>query len=160
MGLLRNPIWSFISNCFEGGGIAYIYLWVSKKWQIVYVGQTNNALGTIGRAFGHLGENGTLRYRFEELVGVRLEEADDLFLISYALPRQPEYIGEESSYREAVEYQVLYKLTLLRGQMVPTFKLISENRYNGRAAYPSIEKYAESIVRDFQANYSLLEIPD
>lgn len=158
MGLLRNPIWSFISNCFEGAGIAYIYLWVSKKWQIVYVGQTNNAIGTIGRAYGHLGENGTLRCRFEDLVGVRLEEADDLFLISYALPQEPEYVGEESSYREAVEYQVLYKLTLLRGHMTPTFKLISENRYSVRAAYPVIEKYAECIVRDFQAKYPSINV--
>jgi hypothetical protein len=158
MSLHRDPIWSFISNCFEGGGIAYIYLWVSKKWQVVYVGQTNNAMGTIGRACGHLGEYGTLRCRFEELVGVRLEEADDLFLISYALPQQPEYVGEESSYREAVEYQVLYKLTLLRGQMTPTFRLISENRYNVRAAYPTVEQYAEAIVSDFQANYPSLGV--
>ena len=160
MSLVRTPIWTYISTCFDGAGTAYVYLWISKKWQVVYVGQTNNVIGTIGRACGHLVPGGTLRYRFEEEVGVRLEEADDLFLVSYALPQEPEYTGEESSYREAIEYQVLYKLTFIRGQLRPTFKLISENRYNGRAANPLIEKYAEAIVSDFQTNYPSLCITD
>ena len=153
---LRVPIWTFISNCFDGAGTAYVYLWISKKWRVVYVGQTNNAIGTIGRAYGHLGSGGTLRYLFEDVVGVRLEEADDLFLVSYALPQEAEYIGEESSYREAIEYLVLYKLTFIRGQLEPTFKLISGNRYSSRASIPRVERYAEAIVNDFQANYTAL----
>jgi len=101
-----------------------------------------------------LGIFGTFRLRFEETVGVRLEEADDLFLVSYALPRKPEYTGEESSYREAVEYLVLYKLTILRGELTPSFKLVSINRYNERAVIPSVERCAEEIVTDFKARYT------
>jgi hypothetical protein len=154
MSLSKQPIWSYVSNCFEGRGIAYIYLWVTKRWRVVYVGQTNDSVGTIGRACGHLKALGTFRTRFEDLVGVDLEQADDLVLISYALPREPEYTGEESSYREAVEYQVLYRLTLLRGELTPAFKLISINRYSGRASIPSVDRCAEAIVNDFQAKYS------
>jgi hypothetical protein len=154
MSLPKSPIWSYLSNCFEGRGTAYIYLLISKKWRIVYVGQTNNTLGTVGRIYGHLGIFGTFRLRFEELTGVGLEEADDLFLISYALPQMPEYTGEESSYREAVEYQVLYQLTFLRSELAPAFRLISVNRYNDRVPNSSVEKCAELIVNDFKAKYA------
>ena len=88
-----------------------------------------------------------------------MEEADDLLLISYPLPLERVYVGEESSYREAVEYQVLYRLTLIRGELEPPLKLISENRYNTRAAAPIVEKYAAAIVDDFRRNYPYFPTP-
>lgn len=151
---IKTPVWSIISSCFDGYCKAYIYLWISKKWQIIYVGQTNDKRGSIGRAFSHIQDEGTLRQRFEEEVGVRLEQADDLILVSYPLPQEPKYFGIETSYREAIEYLVQIGLRDIRGDVEPTFQVISNIRCNDRTSSPFIRKYATEIVRNFQANYS------
>ncbi len=153
MNILKSPIWTFISSSFNGNSLAYVYLWISKKWKVVYVGQTNDMKGTLGRALAHVGVNGTLRTRFENEVGVKLEEANDLLLVSYPLPQSPEYIGIESSYREAIEYHVQAKLSDIRGNVNPRFKLISQVRYTARASNLIFEKYADEIVADFQEKY-------
>lgn len=75
MSATVQPIWSFISSAFDGKN-AFIYLWISKKWKVIYVGQTNDRKGSFGRAFSHIQNNGTLRMRFEEEVGIKLEAAD------------------------------------------------------------------------------------
>ncbi len=117
MNILGQPIWSLISTCFNGSDIAYIYLWISKKYKVIYVGQTNGKRGSFGRAFSHIQDGGTLRLQFEEKVGIKLEEADDLVLVSYPLPQQQEYMSIESSYREAIEYLVQIKLRDIRGKL-------------------------------------------
>jgi hypothetical protein len=154
MHRFNQPIWSLISSSFDGLGKAYIYLWISKKWRVIYVGQTNEKQGSFGRAYSHIQAQGTFRKRFEEELGIRIEEADDLILVSYPLPQQPEYIGVESSYREAVEYLVQIKLRDIRGSVEPKFKLISKVRYTDRASNLMTEELANEIVKDFKENYS------
>lgn len=149
----RAPIWTYISSTFDGFNIAYVYIWFSKKYRVVYVGQTNSIRGTFGRARNHIGKRGTLRYRFEDEIGEKLEAADDLVLASYALPQEPEYIGVETSYREAIEYLVQVNLLMTRGTFIPSFKLISKVRYSDRATNALIKNYAIEIVADFAANY-------
>jgi hypothetical protein len=95
-----------------------------------------------------------LRLRFEEAVGESLEKADDLFLVSYLLPQQAEFISEESSYREAVEYLVQIKLRDIRGDLVPNFNVISKVKYIDRASSLLLERYANEIVTNFKSNYS------
>jgi hypothetical protein len=148
----KQPIWSTISSAFDGTN-AFIYLWISKKWRVIYVGQTNDRRGSFGRAFSHIGDDGTFRRRFEEETGARLELADDLILVSYPLPREPEYTGVESSYREAVEYLVQIGLRDIRGVVYPKFSLISNVRTVGRSSSLFIGKYADAIVRDFLEAY-------
>lgn len=149
----RAPIWTHISSMFDGFNIAYVYIWFSKKYRVIYVGQTNSIRGTLGRARNHIGKFGTLRYRFEDEIGERLEAADDLVLASYALPQEPEYIGLETSYREAIEYLVQSDLLMARGTFIPSFKLISKVRYTDRASDAFIKRYAFEIVADFTARY-------
>jgi hypothetical protein len=115
------PIISHVSNCFDGVSKAYIYIWYSKKWRVVYVGQTNDIRGTLGRAISHVQENGTLRMRFEDTVGEALELADDLIMISFPLPSEREFISLETSYREAVEFLVQTELQKIRGNFVLDF---------------------------------------
>jgi hypothetical protein len=152
MNNLGYPVWSLISSAFDGTN-AFVYLWISKKYQVIYVGQTNDRRGSLGRALSHVREQGTLRIRFEEEVGVKLETADDLMLVSYPLPREPEYTGEESSYREAVEYLVQIGLRDIRGNVQPKFNLISFVRTGGRVSTPLIKKYAEEITSNFLETY-------
>lgn len=143
-----------ISNIFDGINTAYIYLWLSKNWRVVYVGQTNDVKGTLGRACGHVATDGSLRRNFENEIGIPLEQADDLLLISYSLPKSPEYLSLETSYREAVEYLVQVKLFQIRGNLSPPFRLISKVRPNDRVTEISINEYANAIVEDFQQSYS------
>lgn len=150
---LGQPILSFVSSCFDGSTTAYLYLWISKKWKVIYVGQTNERRGSFGRAYSHVQDKGTFRQRFEEEVGINLEEANDLVLVSYPLPQKAEYIGVESSYREAVEYLVQIKLREIRGNLEPRFNLISKVRYSDRASSLLVKQYAQQIVQHFEYNY-------
>lgn len=152
MSKLGRPIWSLISLAFDGT-TAFIYLWISKRWRVVYVGQTNDRRGSLGRAFSHIRDDGTFRMRFEEEVGIKLEAADDLILVSYPLPRTPEYTGEESSYREAVEYLVQIGLRDIRSEVRPKFSLVSNVRSVGRSSSLFIKEYADEIVKDFLEIY-------
>ena len=147
-------IWSFISSCFDGQSKAYIYIWFSKICKVAYVGETNNRYGSFGRAWQHLQTNGTLRSRFEERVGLSIEKADDLILVSFLLPNDREFIGVESSYREAVEYLVQIGLREKRGDLTPSFDLISRVRPNDRISDQAIKEIADNIVADFVSNYS------
>jgi hypothetical protein len=152
MSNLNPPIQSVISSSFDGSQ-AFLYLWISKKWKVVYVGQTNDKRGSFGRAFSHVSTNGTLRLRFEEEVGVKLEFADDLVLLSFPLPQDPVYTSEESSYREAIEYLVQIGLRNIRGSVKPKFLLISNVRFMERASNLSIQGYANEIIRGFLETY-------
>lgn len=154
MKSLHKSIWSQIYSCFNGYKQAYIYLWISKKFQVIYVGQTNEKRGTFGRGYSHTQSKGTLRKRFEEEVGLKLEKADDFILVSYPLPQKREYYSAESSYREAVEYVVQTKLRDIRGNVEPNFNLISKVRYNDRVSEKNVQYYAQAIIDDFQKNYS------
>ncbi|HHG83947.1 MAG TPA: hypothetical protein ENJ82_04295 [Bacteroidetes bacterium] len=95
-----------IGNSFNGHGLSYIYLVLSRSFRILYVGQTNDRIGTIGRLRGHLSVGGTFRKHFEEAIGEPLESVLDLELISFPLGRDPIFISEESAYREGVEFLV------------------------------------------------------
>jgi hypothetical protein len=132
---------------------AYIYVWFSKMHRVAYVGQTNGARGSLGRAAAHVASAGAFRLRFEEEIGLTLERADDLMLVSYPLPKKAKFTGTESSYREGVEYAVQRGLHDARRTLTPRFKLISNVRYSERASLKSVRSYADQIVNHFQTTY-------
>ena len=134
-------------KCSFDGRLAYIYLWYSKKWRIVYVGQTNGINGTIGRAINHIQPDGTLRKCFKEETGLPLEYASDLYLLSF--PKDRVFTSAESSYRLAVEYRVQTKLLKIRGEISPCFKIISNVTYTDIASNQDIIKLADDIVEQF-----------
>ncbi len=144
---------TFVADIFNGQDRSYIYFWVSKQARVVYVGQTAERTGTYGRGYGHLQVEGTMRCRLEEATGYPLENFDDLWLVSYRLPETPEYVGLESSYREAVEYLVHDRLLNERGTVSPTFRVISQIRTNGRTEQRTVRQLAEDIALDFLRNY-------
>src|SRR5690554_1395085 len=106
-----------VYNIHNGIGVAYIYIWVSKSYSILYVGMTNNSAGPIGRASGHFSSRGTFRKRFNEEKGIGVEKVEDMILLSFPLPKKQLFISVESSYRESVEYLVQKELQLLRGKL-------------------------------------------
>jgi hypothetical protein len=142
-------------NCCFNGSLAYIYIWFSKKQKMVYVGQTNNRKGTIGRAIEHVSESGTLRKQFEEKYGQKLEDVDDLYLLSFPLPSKYEFICIESAYRLAVEYNVQIALRELRNSVNPIFNIISRVTYTDIASEKVTKDLATKIATDFLATYSL-----
>jgi hypothetical protein len=147
---------SILSNlaCTYDRSFAYIYIWFSKTWKIVYVGQTNGHKGTLGRAFEHVSEGGTLRKRFEEKTGLSLEASKDLYLLSYPLPQKKEYISIESSYRLAIEYYVQINLRKYRGSMDPIFDVISKVVYTDVGSNFSVQNIANDITKKFIATYT------
>ena len=88
---------------YKGKVEAYIYIWFTKSKGLVYVGETNNKNGVIGRANQHVTSNiGTL-YNCVYDEGYDLYEIEDFVLLSYPLPREKKYLSEETSYRISVE---------------------------------------------------------
>lgn len=146
------PISSFISTCFDGSR-AYVYLWLSKRHRVLYVGQTYGGQGTLGRAAQHVCPDGSLRRRFETEVGLPLEQANDLVLLSFTLPQDQKYLSSASAYRESVEYLVQAELWDARAVCSPSFTIISKIRTSHRASEPSVQRIARDIVAEFVMIY-------
>lgn len=91
--------------------------------------------------------------RFEDEVGLRLERATDLILLSYPLPQTAEFTGAESSYREAVEYLVQIGLRDIRGKVRPPLILISNIRTTPLSSSKNLAELASAIVSSFQETY-------
>jgi hypothetical protein len=145
---------TYISTIFNGKGQSYIYIWLSKSEKLVYVGQTNESYGTFGRGYSHMQSNGTLRNRCSERIGLMLEQIKDLYLYSYPLPNESEFISVESSYRLAVEYLVQFNLYKKRTTINPSFQIISNIATNERTSNSKVKSIADSIVEHFLASYS------
>ncbi|MEK4009405.1 hypothetical protein [Paenibacillus sp. FSL H3-0333] len=138
-----------ISNIFNGHERAYIYIILSKSYRAVYVGETNDRRGTIGRFRAHIGSYGTFRKRFEERINEDLENIDDLTLLSYLLPSEQLYTSVASTYRQSVEYLVQIKLLERRASLDKAFKVISEVRTFSTTSEKKVDKLAEAIALDF-----------
>ena len=135
------------------GAFAYIYIWYSKQGRCIYVGQTNEKHGVLGRARSHIGSTGTLRLRVHEKKGASIEEYDDWNLLSYRLPAQKNYTSIESSHRLAVEYLIQVKLLEIRGDLNPPLQIISNVTYSDYCSQPRIIRLAEEIIEEFKSSY-------
>lgn len=138
-----------ISNIFVGKDRAYIYIWYSIGYKVIYVGMTNNRLGTLGRAFQHLCSNGTLRTNFEQELGFCIDDTDDFRLFSFLLPQEKIFTSVERSYREAVEY--LIQKQLIERQSITNiyYKIISWVRDSPRSSNSYVRSIATEIVETF-----------
>ena len=139
-----------VFNIHNGIDTAYIYIWLSKTFSIIYIGMTNNSCGPIGRAQGHFNNKGTFRKRFLEETGLGVENVNDMILLSFSLPKDRVFISTESSYRESVEYLVMKELQLRRGSVSPSFDIISwHDRFPRRTSNSVVKKIANKITNDF-----------
>ena len=71
-----------VYNAHNGIDTAYVYIWISKSYKVIYIGMTNNSSGPIGRAQGHFNSKGTFRKRFLQERGLGIEKALDMILLS------------------------------------------------------------------------------
>lgn len=134
---------------YKGKLEAYIYIWFSKKYRMVYVGETNNIYGVIGRGLQHIesGE-GTLYNRVFEK-GYDLYKIDDFILLSYPLPREKKFLSEETSYRISVEYLIQRKMIERRIVLDEPYCMISKVRPGIYTGLKRLDSIAEKIVDDF-----------
>ena len=139
---------------YKGRLEAYIYIWFSKSTKLVYVGETNNIHGVIGRAYQHVDHGaGTLYHRvYDE--GYDLDLIDDFVLLTYPLPREKRFISEETGYRISVEYLVQKKLIANKIKSTDNYKLISYVDVGPYTNIASIQAIAESIAIDFNEAYN------
>ena len=138
---------------YKGRLEAYIYIWFSKSTKLVYVGETNNIHGVIGRANQHVGHsNGTLYHRVYDK-GYVLDQIDDFVLLSYPLPREKRYISEETAYRISVEYLVQKKLIGNQINSPVKYTLVSNVEVGPHTGLASLQKIADDIVEDFSSAY-------
>lgn len=139
---------------YKGRLEAYIYIWFSKSTKLVYVGETKNIHGVIGRAEQHVGHSaGTLYHRvYDE--GYDLDLIDDFVLLTYPLPREKRFISEETGYRISVEYLVQKKLIANKIKSTDNYKLISYVDVGPYTNIASIQAIAESIAIDFNEAYN------
>jgi len=145
---------TYVQNCFNGVGQSYIYIWLSKNHQVVYVGMTNRYSGTIGRADGHFNVTGTFRKRFIQNKGYNIERVTDMILLSFPLPNKKEYYSEERSYREAVEFLVHKELLRKRTKVNPTYDVVAWVRdAPKRTGNYEVQKLANEISQAFFAQY-------
>lgn len=145
-----------ISSIFVGINSAYIYIWVSKAHKVIYVGMTNNRVGTLGRASQHLDKRGTLRTNFINNLGYSIDTTDDFKLLTFKLPLKKQFTSVERSYREAVEYLVQKELGLKRGSLTPTYDIISWVRSSPRTSNGIVKKAAKGVVDEFLRIYPSL----
>lgn len=91
---------------------AYIYAIhsICNQKKVIYIGQTNQRNGSLGRLSEHLsnGESATFRQRSMDVTGY--EPSGNLEFASFVLPPERAFQSEAKDYREAVEYLVDYGL--------------------------------------------------
>ena len=134
---------------YKGLREAYIYIWFSKANRKVYVGQTSNINGVIGRADQHVTiGKGTLYDRLREH-GLDLYEVNDLLLLSYPLPQERGFLSEESAYRISVEYLVQVNLHHLRANIDKPYQLISRVQPGPYIDHKKMKNIAKKISDDF-----------
>lgn len=139
---------------YKGRLEAYIYIWFSKSTQLVYVGETNNIHGVVGRACQHVGHStGTLYHRIYDK-GYNLDQIDDFVLLSYPLPREKRYMSEETSYRISVEYLVQKKLIENRINSPHKYTLVSRVETGPHINLTCVQKIADDIALDFYEVYN------
>lgn len=141
-----------IETIFDGNRKSYIYIWFSKVHRVIYIGMTNQRVGTLGRAKEHFQPNpiGTLRKRFYENRGYDIENVEDFTLFSFELPSERMFFSEETSYREAVEFLVQDKIRKESINFFPSIQIISKVRPNDRTSNKRIIRLANKIFNKFK----------
>ena len=139
---------------YKGRLEAYIYIWFSKSTKLVYVGETNNIHGVIGRAYQHVDHSAGILYHRVYDEGYDLDLIDDFVLLTYPLPREKRFISEETGYRISVEYLVQKKLIANKIKSTDNYKLISYVDVGPYTNIASIQAIAESIAIDFNEAYN------
>lgn len=105
--------------------VIYALCVIADDLRVLYVGQTNQVGGVLGRLGQHLSEAGTFRSRVENILGLRLADTDCVWCVAVPLPQTRRFESRASDGREAVEH--LVEESLRRG-VCQEFQLVSVGR--------------------------------
>ena len=141
-----------VGGCFIGLGRGYIYILYTKVERQLYIGQTNERGGVIGRLADHIGSSGTFRSRLNEH-GYDLDKIHDLHVFAYLLPNDPRFTGTNRTHREGVEYLVQKRLHSLRGKLNPPMKIVSFVDPKGAAEQVVVRRVADQVIEAFLGAY-------
>lgn len=141
-----------VGSCFVGSGRGYIYILYTKTQRCLYVGQTSDQGGVIGRLSSHIAPNGTFRSRLYDR-GIDLDDIDDLEIFAYHLPDDLRYTVTDRAHREGVEHLVQKRLHTIRGDLTPPMKIVSHVVYNSSAELVYIRHTADQVIEAFLVAY-------
>ena len=141
-----------LGDAFVGRDLAYIYILCSKKFHVLYVGQTNDRGGVLSRLGAHLADRGTFRDRLMDRE-IEVEDIDDLQVFAFALPNAAEYLSASQTYREGVEYCVQTRLLSVGGKWAPYFRIVSTIRAPRTTDLQEIKDLAQWICDTLYSLY-------
>lgn len=146
-----NCVSARIDDSSIGFPRGYVYLIFSRIPNALYIGQTRNELGALGRLSQHLSqtESNTFLKRVAQRHSLENATPSDIIFLAIDLPREKRFEGSSSEYREAIEgavHLIFLKQLCAKGLNAP---LISNYRINGYSRELDIELLAADIVRFF-----------
>ena len=131
----------------------YVYLGFSCAEHIVYVGQTIDKRGFMGRWIDHLsrGADSSFCARLAEYDEKAFDRITDLRILAWDLGDDPNFHTLETSHREAVEF--LVQKDLRNARLDPWLKPISTVRFSPAVNRDFVKEKASEIVDEFKAHY-------
>lgn len=97
---------AYVTGCALAGRGAFVYAVYAQTIGALYIGQTCNPTGALGRLAQHLSwdtDSNTFRRRVLAVFNLDEIELRDIQLIGVPLPDEARYQGKARDYREAVE---------------------------------------------------------
>lgn len=145
-----------LGRILAGHDLAYIYVAVSKRNHVMYVGQTNQCGGPLRRFGQHIGSgaNATFRHNLWKYDGTDIEDLDDLELYALALPNEPPYISMDRSCREGVEYLLQKRLQSEGARWKPYFDVVSEITAPSTTTLPEVQELSNQFFSVIEALYT------
>jgi len=131
LGLPSNlSDFAFASRCALAGRSAFLYAVRERQIGALYIGQTRNPNGALGRFAQHLSwdtDSNTFRRRVLAVFNIDEVEFENIELLGIPLPDEPRYQNAARDYREAVESLVHdYVLeSLTNSESAPRLCLVS-----------------------------------
>lgn len=117
---------------------------VMKPKPLVYVGQTCQKNGVLGRFFQHM-SGGTLTEIMHEN---GIYEFEDISVTAVDLSEYEIFADIYSRKREALEFLIQREMKAAGCKTAMPFRVISRVYYNGEVSNHTIEKLAKQIVKD------------
>jgi hypothetical protein len=140
----------------------YVYLGFSCAEHIVYVGQTLDKRGFLGRWTDHLARRDRSSFfcRLAEHDEDAFDRITDLRVLAWDLGDNRPFATIETSHREAVEYLVQKELWGFCGELDPWLRPISKVRASAAVERDFVRDKAAEIVTEFRSYYKDLEASD
>jgi hypothetical protein len=129
-----------ISDGEVGVAVGYVYAVVLPTHRVLYIGQTRNALGALGRLAQHVSysSSATLRQRVSRHLGYDEVSLGPLRYLACPLGDEREFCGTSSVYREAVEAVTQARILNVLYDVGVSLVVLSHVERNGYVRQPLV----------------------